>query len=120
MAISRAIPCDNPPVADDAHRDLLERATVALERQEQAFERQEHAFEEMMRRWEISDARAEERHRRLLERQEASERVFVEAASEINISLQRNSERLDDMADAIRANTRAVLSVLDRLEPGTA
>ena len=107
-------------MAEEAHRDLLERATVALERQERAFERQEQTLEEMMRRWEISDARAEERHRRLFERQERSERIFVEATSEINVSLQRNTERLDDMADAIRANTRAVLSVLDRLEPGTA
>jgi precorrin-6B methylase 2 len=107
-------------VAEGANRDLLERATVAIERQEQAFERQERALEEMMQRWEIRDARAEERHRRLLERQERSERIFVEATSEINVSLQRNTERLDDMADAIRTNTRAVLSVLDRLAPGTA
>ena len=46
-----------------------------------------------------------------------SEKIFVGAMSEINISIQRNIERLDDMADAIRANTRAVLRVLDRLEP---
>ncbi|MGH2951091.1 MAG: hypothetical protein ACRDKX_03505 [Solirubrobacterales bacterium] len=118
-------------MAGNADRDLLERATVALERQEAAFERQEAAFErqerafnEMMRRWELSDARAEERHRRLLERQERSERIFVGAIGDIEAGTARRldeiADRLSEMGEAIRANTRAVLSVLDRLEPGTA
>jgi hypothetical protein len=104
-------------MAGSAHRDLLERATVALERQERT-------FNEMMRRWEVSDARAEESHRRLLERQERSERIFVEAIGDIEAShgrrLDEIANRLSEMGEAIRANTRAVLSVLDRLEPGAA
>jgi hypothetical protein len=114
-------------------RELLGRATEAIERidltlarQEEAFERQQKAFERMMRRWDENDARAELRHRQLLERQERSERIFIEAMSDIDASIQRNTDRLDTMGaaiddtrDAIQANTRAVLSVLDRLErPG--
>jgi methyl-accepting chemotaxis protein len=78
------------------------------------------------------------RHRRLIERQERSERIFVDALGDIDRSIQsstesiqRNTERLGDMGGAlreirdavremreeIRANTRAVLSVLDRLGP---
>ncbi|MGH2989115.1 MAG: hypothetical protein ACRDMA_04515 [Solirubrobacterales bacterium] len=68
-------------------------------------------------RWDKSDARAEERHRNLLERQERSERLFVAALSDVATSIQRNTARLDDMADAIRANTRAVVTVLNGLEP---
>ena len=52
-------------------------------------------------------------------RMERSEAIFVEAMSEIGLGLKRNTERLDDMAGAIRANTRAVLSALDRLGPAT-
>ncbi len=68
-------------------------------------------------RWDKSDARAEERPRNLLERQERSERLFVAALSDVDTSIQRNTARLDDMADAIRANTRAVVTVLNGLEP---
>lgn len=82
------------------------------------------AFEKLIRRWDASEARAAEHHRALLERhtallerQERSERHFITAMSDIEAGMQRNTERLDDMADAIRANTRAVLTVLDRLEP---
>jgi hypothetical protein len=85
--------------AEERHRALLERHRALLERHER------------------SEGQAEARHRALLERQQRSERLFVSALSEINKSMQRNNERLDDMGEAIRANTRAVLSVLDRLEP---
>jgi hypothetical protein len=73
------------------------------------------------------DRRAEERHAQLLERHEhllergrASERIFIEAMTEIDASLKRNTERLDDMGGAIRAGARAVLSMLDRLGPAGA
>jgi hypothetical protein len=166
--------CDNPVVTEDAHRDLLERATVALERQERS-------YTEMIRRWERHEAEAQERqklllerherheaeareqhrlllerherheaeareqharllerhehheaearehHERLLQRIERGEHIFVAALSEINVSLGRNTQRLDemgerirDMGEAIRADTQAVLTVLDRLEPGSA
>ncbi|MGH2985701.1 MAG: hypothetical protein ACRDLO_03305 [Solirubrobacterales bacterium] len=52
-----------------------------------------------------------------MERQVRGERIFVEAITDIDQSIQRNTDRLDDMGEAIRANTRAVLSVLDRIEP---
>ena len=89
--------------AEERHRWLMSDA-------------EEH-HQRLIRRWEQSDARAEERHRKLLERQERSERVFVSALGDIDASIQRNTERLDDMGDAIRANTRAVLTVLNGLEP---
>jgi len=63
------------------------------------------------------DRRAEERHAQLLERSRASERIFIEALTDIDASIKRTNERLEDMGEAIRANTRAVLSVLDRLGP---
>jgi hypothetical protein len=114
-------------MADGPERDLLERATVALERQETAFERQEKSLEQLMRRMDERDARSEAMFRELLDRggraarrAERSERIFVAALSGIDASMQRSVERLDEMGDAIRANTRAVLSVLDRLEAGPA
>lgn len=123
--------------ARDPHRDLLERATVALERQGEAFERQEKAFERqeaaferhdrsierLFRKMDERDARSEAREERLMARWERSEKLFVSAIAEmsreITAELQQMSARLDDMGDAIRANTQAVLSVLDRLDPGT-
>lgn len=122
----------------DPHRDLLERATTALERQEialqrqeKAFERQERAMAKMFRRMDQRDARAEEREKRaqarhiqLTRRWERSEKLFVAAISDITAEttreLRKIGERLDDMGDEIRANTRAVLSVLDRLDPPAA
>ena len=70
------------------------------------------------------DRRAEERHEqlrqgheRLLERSRASERIFIEALTDIDASIKRTNERLEDMGEAIRANTRAVLAALDRFGP---
>jgi hypothetical protein len=90
-------------VTEPADRDLLEL--------------QRRAFTAITDRLESSDARAAERHRALMERQLRGERIFVEAIGDIDQSIQRNTDRLDDMGEAIRANTRAVLSVLDRIEP---
>jgi glutamine amidotransferase PdxT len=101
--------------SEDRHRDLLDRATAALEgieatvaRQAESFDRQAEAFD-----------RQAESHERMMHRIERSEATFVRAIGDIDISLQRNTERLEDMGDAIRADTRAVLSVLDRLGPAT-
>jgi hypothetical protein len=114
-------------MADKPERELLERATRAIERQEKTSARQEKAFQRLMRRMDERDALAEARHQELLEgherlmrRLERSERVFISALTDIDASIQRSVARLDDMGDAIRANTRAVLSVLDQLGPGTA
>jgi hypothetical protein len=109
-----------------AERELLGRATKAIERIDVTLERQERAFERMMRRWDENDERAELRHRELLERQQRSEQIFVAAMRDIRSSIQHNTARLDamgaaidDTRDAIQASTRAVLSVLDRLDrPG--
>ncbi len=83
---------------------------------------------EINRRAEVYDRRAEERHRALIGRGRASERVFIAAFSEIETAIERSSDRADrnarehreaiqDMRASIRANTDAVLAVLDRLEP---
>lgn len=133
------------PVDADSNRELLDRLTVAVEgieatlaRQEAAFEhqaahaarqeahaarqdesaaRQEAAFAKLMERWDESDARAQEHHRRLLERSDRESRIFIDALSDIDRNIQRNNDRLDEMGYAIRADTQAVLSVLDRLDP---
>ena len=118
----------------DPQRDLLERATAALEgidrtvasqgkafeRQAVAFDRQAESFEKMMRRMDEDRAEARAHHERMIRRMERSETIFVEAIGDIDQSIQRNTDRLEDMRESIRANTQAILSVLDRLEPGTA
>jgi hypothetical protein len=86
---------------------------------------EEKAFERLVGQMDAREARSEARHRELLERHEAlmrrierGERIFIAALSDIDASIQRSVERLDDMADGIRTNTAAILSVLDRLGPG--
>jgi hypothetical protein len=74
----------------------------------------------MDRRAEERHAQLMERHEHLLERSRASERIFIEALTDIDASIKRSNQRLEDMGEAIRANTRAVLSVLDRLGPAGA
>lgn len=113
-------------MAGDAHRDLLDRATAAieridrtLERQEKAFERQEASHDRLMQRLEEDRVEGRARHEQMMRRFERSEQVFIEAISDIDASLKRNTERLDEMGQWIRANTQAVLSVLDRLGPAT-
>jgi septal ring factor EnvC (AmiA/AmiB activator) len=107
-------------VPGEPHRDLLERATSALEaiertsdRQVEAFERQADAFERQAKAF----ARQEKSFERMMRRFERSENVFIAAISDMDVSIQRNTERIDDMGEAIRADTRAVLSMLDRLGP---
>ena len=105
-------------------RGLLERATVALERQEKAFDRHQTALEDLFRRMDERDAHSFERHealmrehRRLLDRFAGSEDRVVEALGDLHLEVARNTARLDDMKEGIRANTQAVLSMLDRLGP---
>lgn len=92
--------------------------------------RAEERHRVMLRRWDESIALDRERHRELIEHGKASERVFIAAFNDIEASLERSNERADtanrehieavrDMRDSIRANTEAVLSVLDRLGPAT-
>jgi hypothetical protein len=82
------------------------------------------SLERLIRTIEERDVRLVARQERSEQRQERSEQMFIAAMSDIDASIQRNTERLGDMADAIadirgsvQANTRAILSVLDRLEP---
>jgi hypothetical protein len=110
----------------DSVRSLLDRATAALERQTVAFDRHEVALADLFRRMDERDALAAERHevlmrehRRLLDRFARSEDRVVEALGDLHLEASRNTDRLDDMRESIRANTQAVLSVLDRLGPAT-
>jgi len=48
---------------------------------------------------------------------ERSEDRVVEALGDLHLEVARNTARLDDMREGIRANTQAVLSMLDRLGP---
>lgn len=74
--------------------------------------------ERMDRRAEERDRRAEERDRRFLERMRRSEQHFIDALAENTAEIRRLSEGHEDMRAAIRADTQAVLSVLDRLDGG--
>lgn len=106
-----------PFVADDPHRVLLDRATAALERIDGTFAQQSQAFDRMERESREYRAQASARQEQLMRRFERSENLFIKAISDIDLSLQRNAARLDDMGEAIRADRQAVLSVLDRLGP---
>ena len=72
------------------------------------FDRQAAAFD-----------RQAETHERMMHRMDRRDDTLVEAIGDIDLSLKRNTERLEDMGDAIRANTQAVLAMLDRLGPAT-
>lgn len=111
--------------APEPHRALLDRATAAIERMDARLERHERAFErhgvtieKLLRRWDEHDALFAAREERLMGRWERSEKLFVEAMSEISLELRMVGERLDDMGDQIKANTQAVLRALDRFGPG--
>jgi hypothetical protein len=94
------------------------------------------SFERLLERIDESERRAEERHRELIARGRASDRVVLAAFNDLHEEIERGMERADerarelsrelsrefrdsqqDIRDAIRANTQAVLSVLDRLGP---
>ena len=111
-------------MAADPHRDLLARATAAIERMDTVLERQHATSQELFRRMDDRDALVTERHealmnehRRLLDRFARSEDRIVAVLSDLNHETARNSSRIDDMTEAIRAGTRAILSMLDRLGP---
>lgn len=104
-------------LAEGRHRDTMARLAADERRAE---ERHRESSEFLA----AEERLAEERHRALLGRGKASERVFVATLTDIDRSIQANIElmgemkdRLDDMGETIRANTQAVLSVLDRLDP---
>jgi hypothetical protein len=108
----------------DADRYLLDRATAALERVDGTLKRQTAVFTDLFRRMDERDALAAERHealmrehRRVLDRFARSEDRVVEALGDLHLEINRNTERLEDMKEAIRTNTQAVLSALDRLGP---
>ena len=92
--------------------------------------RAEERHEFLLRQWHKSMALERARHQELIGRGKASERVFISAFDEIVARLERSDQRADaasrehvdairDMRASIRANTEAVLSVLDRLGPAT-
>ena len=96
-------------IRDMADRDFLERIDRHMERGNEL----------------MADVREE---MRLTREQYADQREFMreltlrhERATQAVIRrLDAGTERLGDMGDQLRANTRAVLAVLDRLEPGSA
>lgn len=121
-------------VTSDPYRDLAERTTAAIERMDARWEAMNERWESMDERWEEhvrvleGHSRTIERNtesiERLMRRQDRSEQLFISTIADLERShhewSERLANRLDDMGDAIRANTQAVLSVLDRLEPGSA
>ena len=108
--ISRVSACDNRFVP-------LIRRNALLDRFDEMHRRLDARIEEMNRR-------GENRHGQLLERSRASERIFIEAMTDIDQSIKRSNERMSahmlairDMPESIRADTQAVLLLLDRLGP---
>ena len=86
------------------------------------------SFERLLDRIEESARQAEERHRELIARGRASERVMLAEFNDLHEEIERSIERADaraeqfresmrDMRDSIRANTAAVLAALDRFGP---
>ena len=94
--------------AADRYNRIAARADAAVERMDIEFRRE-------ARRLGLSEGS----HEWNMARIEYGWRRFVESMEGIRLNIQRNTERLDDMGDAMRANTRAVLSALDRLGPAT-
>lgn len=62
------------------------------------------------------DRRADERERRFLERMQRSEQHFIDALAENSAEIRRLSEGYEEGREALRADTRAVLSILERLD----
>jgi len=99
-----------------AEQPALQRA---IERIDTTFASYGRVLEQVVLQSNAAEERAQERHRQLLERSQRESGHVIAAISEVSADLHRVGQRLDDMKDEIRANTQAVLSVLDRLEPGT-
>jgi hypothetical protein len=102
--------------------ELLERNREAFERNAEAFARNAEAFERNAEPFE-RNAEAFARNMLALDRHQESHedlRAFIRDITTRNEKVWRGvMNRLDDMGDEIRAQTAAILSVLDRLE-GTA
>ena len=99
----------------NGHENLLERATAALERIDATVDRQAAAFD-----------RQAESHERMMRRMERSEKLIVRTLGDIDISIQRSTDRLDRLGETIddiradvQAHTKAVLAIIDRLGPAT-
>lgn len=90
------------------------------------------SFERLLERIDESARQAEERHRELIARGRASERVMLAEFNDLHEEIQRSIVRADerardttrefqesmrDMREAIQANTAAVLAALDRFGP---
>jgi CRISPR/Cas system-associated endonuclease/helicase Cas3 len=126
---------DNGFVSGDDIKALIQRFDFHLERIDQHMLRQEEQMrrqEEQMRRQEEHMLRQEERDEERMrqqqewqeERMRRNERVIADnsrAMEALTNMLRGMAKHLDDMGDQIRANTQAVLSMLDRLDgPGKA
>lgn len=93
------------------NREAFEGNRGALERNREAFERNREAFEQNREAFE--DLRTFTRD--LTRRNEVVWRGVVE---ELRVSRTMLTETLTEMRDQLEANTKAVLSVLDRLDNG--
>lgn len=100
----------NGRVTDDDVKTLIERFDVHLERVDQHMLRQEQHV--LRQEQVIAD------NSRAMETLTTTLTAVVES---FQAEMSKLGRRLDDMGDQIRANTRAVLTVLDRLDgPGRA
>jgi len=97
-----------------------ERADQRLEESKRHWDRRLEQSELYWReQLEESMRRSDEGATRIIARMAKDEQHFIEALAENSRELAILHQRSEDMRMSIQANTRAVLSVLDRLEPGT-
>ena len=93
----------NGPVTGNDVKTLIERFDVHLERIDQHMLRQERVIADNTRAMETLTT------------------TLTAVVESFQAEMSKLGRRLDDMGDQIRANTRAVLNVLDRLDgPGRA
>ncbi len=111
-------------MTDECIATLIERSdrhAAVLDRH--AAERERLLDERAAERERLLDERAAERERLLIERMERSEQHFIDALAENTAEISRLAAghagmlaSLAEIRESIRANTQAVLSVLDRLD----
>lgn len=101
----------------EGRRESELRFAAALQESSEFTERIQRESNE---RYEAFVRESNERHAavsdRLMRRMEASEQHFIEALAENTAEIRRIGEGQEESREQLRANTRAVLSVLDRLD----
>ena len=107
--------CDNRTMAES---EFLKRIEEHVARTNEMLEQDRVAWREAMAAHgdDLKDIRFEQRQFTL--RSERLAQGYLRVLEDISCRLEDMSGRLEDMSDQLRANTRAVLSMLDKFERG--